>query len=82
MLWYGLANNHGFADGNKRTATHTMECFLALNNIQIECSQTELSDIAVLVGDNKMQQKEIAKWIEDNSFEDSILSMPNDIDRD
>ncbi|WP_414153235.1 type II toxin-antitoxin system death-on-curing family toxin [Pectinatus frisingensis] len=64
-LWHGLANNHGFQDGNKRTATHSMLCFLGVNDISLEYSQKELSNMAVLVGsgNSKINRQEISDWI-------------------
>lgn len=42
-LGFGLIMDHPFIDGNKRTGTHTMLVFLALNNIELEYTQQELS---------------------------------------
>ena len=38
-LAYGLAKNHGFVDGNKRTAFIATYTFLAMNGIVIQASQ-------------------------------------------
>lgn len=38
-LAYGLAKNHGFVDGNKRTAFIATYTFLAINGIVIKASQ-------------------------------------------
>ena len=38
-LAYGLAKNHGFVDGNKRTAFIAAYTFLAMNGIVIQASQ-------------------------------------------
>lgn len=43
-LGFGLIMDHPFIDGNKRTGTHTMLVFLALNNIELEYTQQELSE--------------------------------------
>jgi len=69
-LWHGIANNHGFNDGNKRTATHSMLVYLGLNGIDLDYEQKELSDMAVLIGSgsNKISREEIANWIEDRAF--------------
>lgn len=80
-LWHGIANNHGFNDGNKRTATHSMLCYLAVNGIELEYEQKELSDMAVRIGSggNNISREEIAAWIEDRAFlvaEDSDGDIP------
>lgn len=69
-LWHGLANDHGFEDGNKRTATHSMLCFLGVNDINLEYSQKELSDMAVLVGsgNSKISRQEISDWIKKRAY--------------
>ena len=43
-LGYGLVKNHPFIDGNKRIGAHVMLVFLALNKIELEYTQDELSD--------------------------------------
>lgn len=42
-LCFGLVNNHPFIDGNKRIGAHVMLVFLALNGIELEYTQYELS---------------------------------------
>ena len=39
---YGLVNNHGFIDGNKRIGVATMLLFVRLNGSQLQYSQDEL----------------------------------------
>jgi len=51
-LLFGIANNHAFIDGNKRTAVHAMEMFLQINGYVLDCSDTELENIVVGVADN------------------------------
>ena len=38
---YGIAKNHPFVDGNKRTSYVVMRTFLRLNNYYIQASATE-----------------------------------------
>lgn len=44
-LGFGLVHNHAFIDGNKRIGAHAMLVFLALNGIELDYTQDELSDI-------------------------------------
>ncbi|RYG24774.1 MAG: type II toxin-antitoxin system death-on-curing family toxin [Burkholderiales bacterium] len=39
---FGIARNHPFVDGNKRTAAVVSETFLALNAYLLDCSDVEL----------------------------------------
>ena len=43
---YGIANNHAFIDGNKRTAVHAMEMFLLLNEKTLEEQTAVCEDVA------------------------------------
>ena len=42
-LGLGIVGNHPFLDGNKRTGAHVMLIFLALNGIELEYTQEELT---------------------------------------
>ena len=44
---YGLANNHGFRDGNKRTAFFAMAAFLGMNGFTVEPGPNW---VAIMVG--------------------------------
>lgn len=62
-LGYGLIKNHAFVDGNKRIGTHAMLVFLALNGIEIEYTQEELSDIILDVASGDCSFEALVKWI-------------------
>lgn len=42
---FGLARNHAFLDGNKRTAFVAMNVFLILNGYEIETAEAEAVDV-------------------------------------
>ena len=60
---YGLACNHPFVDGNKRTATVAMLLFLALNGQRVEASEDELYDEVLGVASGEVTEEELARWI-------------------
>lgn len=62
-LGYGLVTNHAFIDGNKRIGAHAMLVFLALNNIELEFAQDELSDIFLGVASGDSGFEELLEWI-------------------
>lgn len=62
-LGFGLVSNHPFIDGNKRIGAHAMLAFLELNDIEIQYSITELSEIFLAVADNKAQYDDLLSWI-------------------
>lgn len=62
-LCFGLVKNHPFIDGNKRIGTHAMLVFLGLNGIELQYSQTELSDIIIQLAAGEIQLSDLTDWI-------------------
>lgn len=62
-LGFGLIKNHAFVDGNKRIGAHVMLVFLALNGIELDYTQKELSDMILNVASNSMTFDAMTKWI-------------------
>lgn len=67
-LGYGLIKNHAFVDGNKRIGVHAMLVFLALNKIELDYTQTELSDTILKVTANEYTFDDLLKWILDHQL--------------
>lgn len=63
----GLAKNHPFIDGNKRSAFVAVELFLVLNGHELTASDADcvLTLLAVAAGD--MEETDFAHWIRSNS---------------
>ena len=59
---YGIARNHPFVDGNKRTAAVVSETFLMLNGYALNASDAELvvAFLALAAGD--LSEEELADW--------------------
>lgn len=62
-LGFGLASNHAFVDGNKRIWAHAMLVFLELNDIQINYSQEELSNIFLKIAAGNKGYEDLLSWI-------------------
>ena len=62
-LCFGLVKNHPFIDGNKRIGAHVMLVFLALNGIELQHTQTELSDIILQLAAGTIQSSDLLDWI-------------------
>ncbi len=62
-LCFGLVKNHPFVDGNKRIGAHVMLVFLALNGIELQHSQTELSDVILQLTAGKIEATDLLHWI-------------------
>jgi death-on-curing protein len=59
-----IANNHGFRDGNKRTAMASASLFLYLrDDINIQFSNKEYEDFILYVVNDKPPINEIADWL-------------------
>lgn len=60
---FGIARNHPFADGNKRTAFVAVELFLALNGFELTASDADcvITMLGVAAGD--VEEAAFAQWI-------------------
>ena len=73
QLCYGIANNHPFTDGNKRTALHSMYVYLIINGFDITASQQEVENLIINVAAGNMTNVELVQWLRDNTI---ILDKP------
>ena len=62
-LAFGLAKNHGFVDGNKRTSAVATETFLALNGVKVTASDEEIVQVWTDIGAGQMGEDELADWL-------------------
>ena len=69
QLCYGIANNHPFTDGNKRTALHSMYVYLIINGFDITASQQDVENLIINVAAGNMTNVELAYWLEKNTIE-------------
>jgi len=63
---FGIANNHGFADGNKRTALVVADLFLMLNGYELTSSPSENVLTILGVADGSVSEEDLAAWIRNN----------------
>jgi death on curing protein len=66
-LCVGVAKNHPFNDGNKRTALLATRAFLYLNGQELEPSQADEVATLVAVADGSLSEQELAAWLERNA---------------
>jgi death-on-curing protein len=60
---YGIAQNHPFVDGNKRTALVALRTFLLLNGANLEASQDEKYLAILQLAQGSLTEKQLADWI-------------------
>ena len=63
---FGIARNHGFADGNKRTALVVADLFLMLNGYELSSSPAENVLTVLSVADGSMSEAELVVWMRGN----------------
>jgi death on curing protein len=63
---YGIARNHPFIDGNKRTALVASFTFLYLNGYKVSSSQAENVTVFFALAEGTLSEEEIAAWFRQN----------------
>jgi death on curing protein len=60
---FGLARNHAFLDGNKRTAFVAMNVFLILNGNEIETDEPEAVEVMLRLAAGSLDFDGLVQWI-------------------
>jgi len=63
---FGIARNHPFVDGNKRTALLSIVTFLGLNDVDFIASEAEAVVIIRDLAAGEVDEEGLARWIRDN----------------
>jgi death-on-curing protein len=64
---FGIARNHPFVDGNKRTAFVAVELFLDLNGFVLEAGDAECVLTMLAVAAGQMDEAAFAHWLRQHS---------------
>ena len=62
-IGWGIANNHPFVDGNKRTAFIVMAVFLEINGMMVTASEVDVVNIMLAVASNQISQEQLSDWL-------------------
>lgn len=62
-LAFGIARNHPFVDGNKRTAAVCCEVFIRLNEAMLYADDLELYPIYLGLAEGSLGEAEFAEWL-------------------
>ena len=65
-LAFGLARNHPFVDGNKRTAAVTCETFIILNDGELIAEDADLFPRFLALAEGKLPVEEFAQWLREH----------------
>ena len=60
---YGIARNHPFVDGNKRTALVAARTFLILNGVDLNATQDDKVLTFLNLAEGALSEEELAEWI-------------------
>ncbi|HYN46119.1 MAG TPA: type II toxin-antitoxin system death-on-curing family toxin, partial [Allosphingosinicella sp.] len=63
---YGIARNHPFVDGNKRTAAVVSETFLMLNGHRLAAGDAELVVAFLALAAGELSEAEMADWFREH----------------
>ena len=66
---FGLARNHGFADGNKRTAWVVSRLFLADHGYLLEFDPMDAVQLVESVAGGQVSESELAEWFRERLSE-------------
>jgi len=69
-LCFGLAKNHPFVDGNKRTALLAARAFLFVNGYLLEPAEEDEVLTMVAVAEDSVSEQQLAEWMQRNSTRD------------
>ena len=62
-LAQGLARNHPFVDGNKRTAAVCCETFIEMNGATLDAEDLELFPQYLALAEGKLGERDFAAWL-------------------
>lgn len=62
---YGIARNHPFADGNKRTAAVAALVFLDHNKVGFDIGEAELVVMVLALAAGELSEEAVADWFRD-----------------
>jgi death-on-curing protein len=63
---YGIARNHPFVDGNKRTALLAIYTFLGVNDVDFVVPEADAAAIILSLAAGEVSEENLARWIRDN----------------
>lgn len=59
---FGIVKNHGFVDGNKRTAFMTAYSFLGMNGHDFDAAETDVVSTIERVAAGEVTETKLADW--------------------
>jgi death-on-curing protein len=63
---FGIARNHPFIDGNKRTALLAIYTFLGVNDVDFVVPEADAATMILALAAGEVSEDNFARWIRDN----------------
>jgi death on curing protein len=63
---YGIARNHPFVDGNKRTSLLALYTFLGVNGVDFVVPEADAVAMILALAAGEVSEENLARWIRDN----------------
>lgn len=63
---FGIARNHPFVDGNKRTSLLALYTFLGINGVEFIVPEAEAAAIILSLAAGEVSEESLTRWIRDN----------------
>jgi death-on-curing protein len=63
---FGIARNHPFVDGNKRTSLLALYTFLGVNGVDFVVPEAEAAAIILSLAAGEVSEQSLTRWIRDN----------------
>jgi death-on-curing protein len=70
-LAFGLARNHPFIDGNKRTAAVACDVFIVLNGATLQATDLELYPVHLALAEGSLPEADFADWLRTHLRQDA-----------
>jgi len=64
---FGIARNHPFLDGNKRTAAVVCETFLELNGMNLDADDADMYTTFLNLAAGSVSEQQLAEWLKNHS---------------
>src|SRR3546814_11614331 len=69
---FGIARNHPFVDGNKRTALVVAETFLNLNGWELNADNAEVTALVMELAAGNLNEQDVAAWLRERLDRKSV----------
>jgi death on curing protein len=63
---FGIARNHPFVDGNKRTSLLALYTFLGVNDVDFDVPEAEAAAMILALAAGEVSEGSLTRWIRDN----------------